>query len=55
MDGISTNANSSNAALNKWMETFLPKKWLVNGMRHAFGDRLREVDALMDMFDQLGG
>ena len=55
VDGISTNANSASAALNKWMKTFLPKECVVHGMRHAFRDRLRAVDAPMDMIDQLGG
>ena len=37
------------------MKTFLPKECVVHGMRHAFRDRLRAVDAPMDMIDQLGG
>ena len=55
VDGTSTNANSASAALNKWMKTFLPKECVVHGMRHAFRDRLRAVNAPMDMIDQLGG
>src|SRR6056300_1308461 len=55
VDGISTNANSASAALNKWMKTFLPKECVVHGMRHAFRDRLRAVKAPTDMIDQLGG
>ena len=55
VDGISTNANSASAALNKWMKTFLPQECVVHGMRHAFRDRLRAVNAPMDMIDQLGG
>ena len=55
VDGISTNANSASAALNKWMKTFLPKECVVHGMRHAFRDRLRAVNAPVDMIDQLGG
>ena len=55
VDGISTNANSASAALNKWMKTFLPKESVVHGMRHAFRDRLRAVNAPTDMIDQLGG
>ena len=55
VNGISTNANSASAALNKWMKTFLPKECVVHGMRHAFRDRLRTVNAPMDMIDQLGG
>ncbi|MCH1449369.1 MAG: hypothetical protein L7U49_04230, partial [Litoricolaceae bacterium] len=38
-----------------WMKTFLPKECVVHGMRHAFRDRLRAVNAPMDMIDQLGG
>jgi len=37
------------------MKTFLPKECVVHGMRHAFRDRLRTVNAPMDMIDQLGG
>ena len=55
VDGMSTNSNSASAALNKWMKTFLPKECVVHGMRHAFRDRLREVNAPTDMIDQLGG
>ena len=33
VDGISTNANSASAALNKWMKTFLPKECVMHGMR----------------------
>ena len=55
VNGISTNAISASAALNKWMKTFLPQECVVHGMRHAFRDRLRAVDAPMDMIDQLGG
>ena len=55
VNGISTNANSASAALNKWMKTFLPKECVVHGMRHAFRDRLRAVNAPTDMIDQLGG
>jgi hypothetical protein len=55
VDGISTNANSASAALNKWMKTFLPKECVVHGMRHAFRDRLRSVNTPTDMIDQLGG
>ena len=55
VNGISTNANSASAALNKWIKTFLPKECVVHGMRHAFRDRLRAVNAPTDMIDQLGG
>ena len=37
------------------MKTFLPKECVVHGMRHAFRDRLRELNAPTDMIDQLGG
>ena len=55
VNGISTNANSASAALNKWMKTFLPKECVVHGMRHAFRDRLRAVNVPSHMIDQLGG
>ena len=50
VNGISTNANSASAALNKW-KTFLPKECVVHGMRHAFRDRLRIVE--LPVIDQL--
>ena len=52
VDGTFTNANSASAALNKWMKTFLPNECVVHGMCHALRDRLRSVNAPMDMIDQ---
>ena len=37
------------------MKTFLPKECVVHGMRHAFRDRLRDVNVPTDLIDQLGG
>lgn len=37
------------------MKTFLPNECVVHGMRHAFRDRLRAVNAPMDMIDEIGG
>jgi len=37
------------------MKTFLPQECVVHGMRHAFRDRLRALNAPVDMIDQLGG
>ena len=48
-------SESASAALNKWMKTFLPQECVVHGMRHAFRDRLRTVNAPPDMIDQFGG
>ena len=36
-------------------ESCLPEECVVQGMRHAFRDRLRAVNASTDMIDQLGG
>lgn len=51
----STNSNSASAAINKWIKTIAGPLALVHGMRHSFRDRLRAVEAPLDMIDQLGG
>jgi integrase len=49
------NANSASAALNKWIKSVGSKEIVVHGFRHSFRDRLRNVQAPIDLIDQLGG
>ena len=48
-------SNSANAALNKWLETVAGADYVMHSFRHFMLDRLREVDCLSDMIDQIGG
>ena len=51
-----TNANSASAALNKWLKVVTGNKdYVLHGLRHSFRDRLRGVDAPIEMIDRLGG
>ena len=49
------NANSASAALGKWMKKYCESGSTVHGIRHAFRDRLRAVNAPVDLIDQMGG
>ena len=49
------NGNSASAALGKWMKNYCETGATVHGIRHAFRDRLRAVEAPVDLIDQLGG
>ena len=49
------NGNSASAALGKWMKNHCAIGATVHGIRHAFRDRLRAVEAPVDLIDQLGG
>ena len=50
------NANSASAALNKWLKVVTGNKdYVLHGLRHSFRDRLRTVDAPIEMVDRLGG
>jgi integrase len=55
VDGIKCNSNSASAALNKWLKTATKQDVVIHGLRHTFRDRLRAVEAPLDMIDQLGG
>ena len=55
VDGVKCNSNSASAALNKWLKTSTKQDVVVHGLRHTFRDRLRAVEAPLDMIDQLGG
>ena len=49
------NANSSSAALNKWLKGKLINDFVVHGFRHSFRDRLRAIECPSEIIDQLGG
>ena len=50
------NANSASAALNKWLKVVTRNKdYVLHGLRHSFRDRLRAVNAPIEMIDRLGG
>ena len=49
------NSNSASAAINKWIKTIVGSEAVIHGLRHGFRDRLRAVEAPVDMIDQLGG
>ena len=55
VDGVKCNSNSASAALNKWLKTSTNQDVVIHGLRHTFRDRLRAVEAPLDMIDQLGG
>jgi integrase len=55
VDGVKCNSNSASAALNKWLKATTKQDVVMHGLRHTFRDRLREVEAPLDMIDQLGG
>ena len=49
------NSNSASAALGKWLKNQCEPGATIHGIRHAFRDRLRAIDAPVDLIDQLGG
>ena len=50
-----TNANSASAALNKWLKSVTGNNdYVLHGLRHSFRDRLRAIDAPIEMIDRLG-
>ena len=55
VNGVKCNSNSASAALNKWLKTATKQDVVIHGLRHTFRDRLRAVEAPLDMIDQLGG
>ena len=48
------NSNSASAAINKWIKTIAGPDAVIHGLRHSFRDRLRAVEAPVDLIDQLG-
>ena len=47
------NSNSASAAINKWIKTISGPNAVIHGLRSGFRDRLRAVEASVDMIDQL--
>ena len=52
---VGCNRNSASAALNKWIKVVCKTHVVIHGLRHSFRDRLRAVQAPVDVIDQLGG
>ena len=50
-----TNGNSTSAAMNKWLKTFVDEGCTIYSFRYSMRDRLREVECPSDMIDQPGG
>ena len=48
-------SNSASATVNKWIKSVGSKNNVIHGLRHSFRDRLREVEAPLDMVENLGG
>ena len=49
------NANSASAAINKWLKATISKDVVIHALRHSFRDRLRALEAPVELIDQLGG
>ena len=54
-NGQTANANSASAALNKWLQDYVPEGCVIHSFRHSLRDRLRAVQCPSDMIDQIGG
>lgn len=54
-DGLALKSDSASQTLNKWMGTVTECHYVLRGFRHAFRDRLREVEYPLEVIDQLGG
>jgi integrase len=50
-----TKANSASAALNKWLQQYVPIRCMMHSFRHSMRDRLRSVQCPSDIADQIGG
>jgi len=53
--GANCNSNSASAAINRWIKTIIGSDAVIHGLRHGFKDRLRAVEASVQMVDKLGG
>ena len=51
----SCKTNSASAALNKWMQIRISKNYVIHSFRHAFRDRMRNVNCPSELIDQAGG
>ena len=52
---VHCNSNSASTAINKWLKTIAGPAAVIHGLKPGFRDRLRAVEAPVDMIDQLGG
>jgi len=50
-----TNTNSASAALNKWLKSISKDNLVIHGFRHGMRDRLRAIEAPLELIDQIGG
>ena len=53
--GSSSNANSTSAAINKWLKPRVPEGCVIHSFRHSMRDRLRAVECPSDIIDAIGG
>ena len=53
--GLSSNANSASAAINKWLKPRVPEGCVIHSFRHSLRDRLRAVECPSDVIDAIGG
>ena len=53
--GLSSNANSASAAINKWLKPRVPEGCVIHLFRHSLRDRLRAVECPADVIDAIGG
>ena len=54
-DHSKCNTNSASATLNKWLKQQLFNSYQVHGLRHSMRDRLRAVECLSELIDQICG
>ena len=50
-----TNSNSAIAALNKWLQQYVPAGCTMHSFRHSMRDRLRSVECPSEIIDQICG
>ena len=48
-------ADYASNSLNKWLRKHVPNGCVVHSFRHSMRDRLRAVECLSDLIDQIGG
>ena len=53
--GLSSNANSASAAINKWLKPRVPEGCVIHSFRHSLRDRLRAVECPSDIIEAIGG
>ena len=53
-DGITANANSASATLNKCLKPLVSEGCVVHSFRHSMRDRLRAIECPKEIIDQIG-